>query len=79
MDFSDTKIRQMTGHKTAQMFFRYAHLRSQDLVAELDVAGHRAQKKRATAKARDDEGALRIGKKEKINAKIIPLSAHKRR
>ncbi|MCL5980487.1 MAG: site-specific integrase [Gammaproteobacteria bacterium] len=79
MDFSDTKIRQMTGHKTAQMLFRYAHLRSQDLVAELDVAGHRAQKKRATAKARDDEGALRIGKKEKINAKIIPLSAHKRR
>ena len=33
----DAKTRQITGHKSAQMLFRYAHLRSEDLVADLDA------------------------------------------
>lgn len=33
---SDTKVRAITGHKSPQMLARYAHLRAEDLVAELD-------------------------------------------
>lgn len=33
---SDTKVRTITGHKSPQMLARYAHLRAEDLVAELD-------------------------------------------
>lgn len=38
MGLSDAKVRQITGHKSAQMLYRYAHLRSEDLVPELDAA-----------------------------------------
>ena len=38
MGLSDAKVRQITGHKSAQMLYRYAHLRSEDLVAEMDAA-----------------------------------------
>ncbi|MBN6740114.1 hypothetical protein JKG47_06130 [Acidithiobacillus sp. MC6.1] len=43
MDLSDAKVRQITGHKSAQMLYRYAHLRGEDLVADLDVAQRRRQ------------------------------------
>ena len=33
---SDTKVRTITGHKSPQMLARYAHLRAEELVAELD-------------------------------------------
>ncbi|WP_291510505.1 tyrosine-type recombinase/integrase, partial [Acidithiobacillus sp.] len=33
---SDAKVRRITGHKTAQMLARYAHLRCEDLVRDLD-------------------------------------------
>ncbi|WP_123103238.1 tyrosine-type recombinase/integrase [Acidithiobacillus sulfuriphilus] len=38
MGLSDAKVRQITGHKSAQMLYRYAHLRGEDLVADLDAA-----------------------------------------
>ena len=37
MGLSDAKVRQITGHKSAQMLYRYAHLRGEDLVADLDA------------------------------------------
>jgi integrase len=43
MDLSDAKVRQITGHKSAQMLYRYAPLRGEDLVADLDVAQRRRQ------------------------------------
>ncbi len=38
MGLSDAKVRQITGHRSAQMLYRYAHLRSEDLVRDLDAA-----------------------------------------
>lgn len=51
MGLSDAKVRQITGHKSAQMLYRYAHLRSEDLVADLDaaMASDSARKKKSQA------------------------------
>ena len=35
---SDAKVRQITGHRSAQMLYHYAHLRGEDLVRDLDAA-----------------------------------------
>ena len=82
---SDTKTRQITGHKSAQMLYRYAHLRSEDLVADLDAIS------RPTTYAQESESQKRVSphptqvdsgnnnEKFSKNAKIVRLFGHKAR
>ena len=63
---SDTKVRTITGHKSPQMLARYAHLRAEDLVAELDDRqGHST----VPASARLNDRPQNTGK----SAKIVPF------
>ncbi|HUX18668.1 MAG TPA: site-specific integrase [Acidithiobacillus sp.] len=49
MGLSDTKTRQITGHKTAQMMDRYTHLRSEELVQDLDACQSVGRQKASSA------------------------------
>ncbi|MDA8154400.1 MAG: tyrosine-type recombinase/integrase [Acidithiobacillus sp.] len=49
MGMSDTKTRQITGHKSAQMMGRYTHLRSEELVQDLDACQSTGRQKASSA------------------------------
>ncbi|MBU2793651.1 site-specific integrase [Acidithiobacillus thiooxidans] len=70
---SDSKVRQITGHKSPQMLARYAHLRAEDLVADLDQARGIPTRFEVLRPAPDTEQPVTNRK----NAKIVPFPVQK--
>ncbi len=70
---SDSKVRQITGHKSPQMLARYAHLRAEDLVAELDNA--RGSSPRAEVRRPVPNTEKPVANRK--NAKVVPFFVRK--
>ncbi len=70
---SDSKVRQITGHSSPQMLARYAHLRAEDLVADLDKARGIPTHSEVLRPAPNTEKPITNRK----NAKIVPFRSQK--
>jgi len=70
---SDTKVRLITGHKSPQMLARYAHLRAEDLVVDLDQARGIPTRPEVLRPTPNIEQPVANRK----NAKIVPFPSQK--